>query len=67
VPGVVHVDPRPDGAAVRFHDPAALPRIVAAADHPGGSLRQLHLHEPDLGDAFRELTGEELSAGEDAR
>jgi ABC-type multidrug transport system ATPase subunit len=65
--GVEHVDASTDGAVVRFHDPAALPRIVAAADRPGGSLRQVRLHEPDLGDAFRELTGEELSPPEGAR
>jgi len=60
LPGVERVDLRPGGATVRFRDPALLPRIVAAADHPGGRLRQLRLHEPDLADAFRELTGEEL-------
>jgi ABC-2 type transport system ATP-binding protein len=63
VPGVERVDAQPGGAVVRYRDPAALPRIVAAADRPAGRLRDLHVHEPDLGDAFRELTGERL-AGE---
>jgi ABC-2 type transport system ATP-binding protein len=65
VPGVERVDAQPGGAVVRYRDPAALPRIVAAADRPGGRLRDLHVHEPDLGDAFRELTGERL--GEEDR
>jgi ABC-2 type transport system ATP-binding protein len=58
--GVERVDALPDGAAVRYRDPVVLPRIVAAADHPGGRLRQMRLHEPDLADAFRELTGHAL-------
>ena len=61
VPGVERVDAHPGGAVVRYRDPAALPRIVAAADRPAGRLRDLHVHEPDLGDAFRELTGERLA------
>jgi ABC-2 type transport system ATP-binding protein len=65
VAGVEKVEPRPlGGALVHFHDPAALPGIVAVADHPGGRLRAVRLHEPDLRDAFRELTGLELVEGE---
>jgi ABC-2 type transport system ATP-binding protein len=45
------------GVVVRYRDASALPRIVAVADRPGGRLRSMRLHEPDLGDAFRELTG----------
>ncbi|HEV7677122.1 MAG TPA: ABC transporter ATP-binding protein [Candidatus Dormibacteraeota bacterium] len=59
--GVERVDASAGGAVVRYRDPAVLPRIVAAADHPGGVLRQVRLHEPDLADAFRELAGQELS------
>jgi ABC-2 type transport system ATP-binding protein len=65
VGGVERVEARAGGGAVvRFHDPAALPAIVAAADQPGGRLRQVRLHEPDLRDAFRELTGEDLAPEE---
>jgi ABC-2 type transport system ATP-binding protein len=49
---------------VRYRDAGALPGIVAAADSPGGRLRSMSLHEPDLGDAFRELTGAALHAEE---
>ncbi|HZS13019.1 MAG TPA: ABC transporter ATP-binding protein [Candidatus Dormibacteraeota bacterium] len=57
--GVERVDVQADDGVVtlRYHDPASLPRIVAVADHPGGRLRSMRLHEPDLADAFRELTG----------
>ena len=61
LPGVDRVDAHADGAAVSFQDPAALARIVTAADAPGGRLQQLHLHEPNLVDAFRALTGEDLA------
>jgi ABC-2 type transport system ATP-binding protein len=63
VPGVERVDVRSDGGAVvvRYRDAAVLPRIVAAADLPGGRLRTMRLHEPDLADAFRELTGADLA------
>jgi ABC-2 type transport system ATP-binding protein len=60
LPGIEHVEVRAAGVTVRFRDPAALPRIVAIADRPAGRLRQLRLHEPDLADAFRELTGSHL-------
>jgi len=64
LPGVERVDA--DGGAgvvlVRYRDAAALPQIVAVADRPGGHLRAMRLHEPDLGDAFRELTGADLGA-----
>ena len=66
VAGVERVDAGPDGVVVRYRDAGALPRIVAAADFPGGRLRAMSLHEPDLGDAFRELTGAALHT-EDAR
>ncbi|HXA29506.1 MAG TPA: ABC transporter ATP-binding protein [Candidatus Angelobacter sp.] len=61
VVGVARVDVREGGdLVVRYRDASVLPRIVAAADRPGGRLRSMRLHEPDLGDAFRELTGAEL-------
>jgi len=67
IANVERVDVADDGAVVvRYRDPAALPRIVAAADFPGGRLRAMSLHEPDLGDAFRELTGAVLHV-EDSR
>jgi ABC-2 type transport system ATP-binding protein len=62
VPGVERVDAGTQAGEVlvRYRDAAALPRIVAAADRPAGRLRAMRLHEPDLGDAFRELTGADL-------
>jgi ABC-2 type transport system ATP-binding protein len=67
VGGVERADVRGDGVVVvRYVDASVLPGLVAAADHPGGRLRALHLHEPDLADAFRELTGAELRAEEAA-
>ena len=61
IAGVEAVEAHPGGATVAFTDQAALPRIVAVADQPGGRLR---LHEPDLAEAFRQLTGERLSEEE---
>jgi ABC-2 type transport system ATP-binding protein len=60
--GVQRVDVHDGGAevVVRYRDASALPGIVAVADGPGGRLRAMRLHEPDLGDAFRELTGTAL-------
>ena len=63
IPGVESVEPITAGILVRFRGEAALPRLVAVADAPGGRLRGLRLREPDLGDAFRALTGRPL--GED--
>jgi ABC-2 type transport system ATP-binding protein len=60
VDGVEAVERVPGGAVVRFRGEAALPRLVAAADAPGGRLRGLRLREPDLGDAFLALTGRPL-------
>ncbi|HEX4580378.1 MAG TPA: ABC transporter ATP-binding protein [Candidatus Dormibacteraeota bacterium] len=45
---------------VRFESDAAIASLVAAADAPGGRLRELHLRRPDLGDCFAELTGHPL-------
>jgi hypothetical protein len=45
---------------VRFESDAAIASLVAAADAPGGRLRELRLRRPDLGDCFAELTGRPL-------
>jgi hypothetical protein len=60
IAGVRSVDVRGDVVVVRYRDAFVLPRIVAVADAPGGRLQELRVREPDLGDAFRELVGEEL-------
>jgi hypothetical protein len=51
-----------DGASttVRFDDDGAIAALVAAADAPGGRLKELRLRRPDLADCFRELTGHPL-------
>jgi ABC-2 type transport system ATP-binding protein len=60
VPGVL--DANADGSAVvvRFEGDHTIATLVAAADAPGGRLRELRLRSPDLGDCFRELTGRAL-------
>lgn len=56
------LEARVDGGVVtvRFADDRAVAAIVAAADAPGGRLRELRLRRPDLGDCFTELTGRRL-------
>lgn len=59
------LDVRAEGATltVRFTDDRAVAAIVAAADAPGGRLRELRLRRPDLGDCFTVLTGRPLREG----
>jgi ABC-2 type transport system ATP-binding protein len=60
VPGVVAVTVDSTTATVRFDDDGAIAALVAAADAPGGRLKELRLRRPDLADCFRELTGHAL-------
>jgi ABC-2 type transport system ATP-binding protein len=58
--GVVSVSVDAATVTVRFDDDGAIAALVAAADAPGGRLRELRLRRPDLSDCFRELTGQAL-------
>jgi ABC-2 type transport system ATP-binding protein len=60
VPGVIAVTIDGATVAVRFEGDRAIATLVAAADAPGGRLRELRLRRPDLSDCFRELTGRAL-------
>ncbi|MBJ7610632.1 MAG: ABC transporter ATP-binding protein [Candidatus Dormibacteraeota bacterium] len=63
VAGVVDVAVAGSSAMVRFDGDSTIAALVAAADAPGGRLRELRLRRPDLGDCFRELTGQMLEDG----
>jgi hypothetical protein len=56
------LDVSADGSAliVRFEGHHTIAALVAAADAPGGRLREMRLRSPDLGDCFRESTGRTL-------
>ncbi|MBJ7595340.1 MAG: ABC transporter ATP-binding protein [Candidatus Dormibacteraeota bacterium] len=60
LPGVLDVTR--DGAVVvaRFEGERTIAALVAAADAPGGRLRELRLRRPDLSDRFHDLTGHPL-------
>ena len=60
VPGVTSVTVDGQAAIVRFDRDDSIAALVAAADGPGGRLRELRLRRPGLGDCFRELTGRPL-------
>lgn len=61
VPGVLDVSGRDRTALqVRFDGDRAVAALVAAADAPGGRLRELRLRRPDLADCFRDVTGRVL-------
>jgi ABC-2 type transport system ATP-binding protein len=60
VPGVVDVTADAGTATVRFDGDHTIAALVAAADAPGGRLRELRLRRPDLADCFRDLTGRAL-------
>jgi len=60
VPGVVEVTAEGGTATVRFDGDHTIAGLVAAADAPGGRLRELRLRRPDLADCFREITGRTL-------
>jgi ABC-type multidrug transport system ATPase subunit len=45
---------------VRFDGDRTVAALVAAADAPGGRLREVRLRRPDLTDCFRDLTGRAL-------
>jgi ABC-type multidrug transport system ATPase subunit len=60
VPGVVDVTDDGGAARVRFDGDHTIAALVAAADAPGGRLRELRLRRPDLADCFRDLTGRAL-------
>jgi ABC-2 type transport system ATP-binding protein len=54
-----------DGAGCTFETTraSALPEICAALLQAGAHIRSVRVREPDLGDAFRQLTGEDLRTG----
>ena len=45
---------------VELRERSSLAPLIAVADSPGGRLRGVTLHDPDLSDSFRTLTGAEL-------
>ncbi len=66
VAGVVDASAAGDTVTVRFLGDSTVAALVAAADAPGGRLRELRLRRPDLGDCFAGLAGrplEERDAG----
>ncbi|MDQ6856372.1 MAG: ABC transporter ATP-binding protein [Candidatus Dormibacteraeota bacterium] len=59
--GVVEVTSHAGSAVrVRFTGDRTVAALVAAADAPGGRLREVRLRRPDLSDCFRDLTGRAL-------
>ncbi|HWF57305.1 MAG TPA: ABC transporter ATP-binding protein [Candidatus Dormibacteraeota bacterium] len=60
VAGVMAVSGDGGAATVRFDGDHTIAALVAAADAPGGRLRELRLRRPDLADCFHELTGRAL-------
>lgn len=60
IEGVTGADVDGCRARVRLRGDAAVAALVAAADAPGGQLRELRLRSPDLSDCFRSLTGRPL-------
>jgi ABC-2 type transport system ATP-binding protein len=66
--GVVDVAVEGDQVRVRFRGDDVLPRLVAAADAPGGRLRGLSVRDPDLRDCLIAMTHarrEDVLASED--
>jgi ABC-type multidrug transport system ATPase subunit len=57
VAGVSEVVVEGSTVTVRFDGDATIVALVAAADAPGGRLRELRLRRPDLGDCIHQLTG----------
>jgi ABC-2 type transport system ATP-binding protein len=57
VQGVIDITVDAGTTTVRFDGDDAVAALVAAADAPGGRLRQLRLRRPDLGDCVADLTG----------
>ena len=61
LPGVVEVSTDANSSLrVRFDGDRTVAALVAAADAPGGRLREVRLRRPDLADCFRDLTGHAL-------
>ncbi|MEO8897964.1 MAG: ABC transporter ATP-binding protein [Candidatus Dormibacter sp.] len=60
VAGVIDVTADGPTATVHFDGEHTIAALVAAADAPGGRLRELRLRRPDLADCFRDLTGRTL-------
>ncbi len=60
LPGVLEVTREGAVVVARFDGERTIAALVAAADAPGGRLRELRLRRPDLGDRFHDLTGQPL-------
>ena len=60
IPGVGGVERHNGSISIELLTDTALGSVVAVADAPGGRMRALTLHTPDLSDCFRSLTGHEL-------
>ncbi len=61
LPGVAEVTAEPGARLrVRFEGDRTIAGLVAAADAPGGRLREVRLRRPDLSDCFHQLTGHPL-------
>lgn len=62
VPGVTRVVADGTALTANLATDECIAAVVAAADAPGGSLAELSLRRPDLGDCFRRLAGSPLEA-----
>jgi hypothetical protein len=60
VAGVIEVSVTDGRLLVRFDGDRTIAALIAAADAPGGRLREVRLRRPDLADCFRALTGRVL-------
>jgi len=67
ISGVVVVDAKGCALTLELEDSMALAAAVAVADKPGGNLRSLRVHSPDLADAFWQVTGTALRGAQSRR
>ncbi|MBV8446003.1 MAG: ABC transporter ATP-binding protein [Candidatus Dormibacteraeota bacterium] len=67
IAGVVVLGAKGCALSLEVDDSVALAAAVAVADRPGGNLRSLRVHSPDLADAFWQVTGTALREQEKAR
>ena len=61
VDGVTDVSGAGSALTVTFEGASTIAALVAAADAPGGRLRELRLRRPGLADCFRAATGHHLA------